>query len=399
MSEWIECKLGELLDKVIDNRGKNPPYTDNGYEVIETSSISGDTKFPDYAAVKKYVNEETYKNWFRGHPKAGDILIITVGNGIGSVSLMQFDRGVITQNLIGLRFLCETAVSSFYYYFLNQSNIQDFLKSLNIGSAQPSLKVPHLLGINVPLPPLPEQKAIANVLSSLDDKIDLLHRQNKTLEAMAETLFRQWFIEEAKEDWEEKPLSFFGEIICGKTPSKSERRYFIGDIPFIKIPDLHGMTFVYKTEDSLSYEGMLSQPKKTIPRGSICVSCIATVGLVSMTITDSQTNQQINSIIPSEEKYRYYIYLVMKNSYDLLQALASGGTATLNLNTGNFSKILVVLPDINTLSAFHGLVEPLFNKVFSNQSQIQTLEKLRDNLLPKLMSGEVRVAYDQQAAA
>ena len=126
------------------------------------------------------------------------------------------------------------------------------------------------------LPPLPEQRAIAEILSALDDKIDLLHRQNETLEALASTLFRQWFIEEAEDDWEERPLSFFGEIVCGKTPSKTNPKFFGGDIPFIKIPDMHGNVFVFNTIDTLSESGMNTQINKTLPAKSICVSCIAT---------------------------------------------------------------------------------------------------------------------------
>src|SRR5690625_2477527 len=193
-------------------------------------------------------------------------------------------------------------------------------------------------------PELPEQRAIASVLSSLDDKIDLLHRQNQTLEQMAETLFRQWFVEEADEGWEERPLSQFGQIICGKTPSKKKAKYFNGEYPFIKIPDMHGKTFVFDTQDKLSEEGFLSQKNKALPPKSINVSCIATVGLVTMNAFPSQTNQQINSIIPDDE-YRFYLYCEMKNSYELLHSMSSGGTATLNLNTGNFSKIPVLLPD------------------------------------------------------
>ncbi|HUM48370.1 MAG TPA: restriction endonuclease subunit S, partial [Chitinophagales bacterium] len=128
---------------------------------------------------------------------------------------------------------------------------------------------------------------------------------------MAETLFRQWFVEEAKEEWEEVPLDSLGKIICGKTPSKKVQDYFNGDIPFIKIPDMHGKTFVFDSEDSLTVAGANSQPNKTIPPKSICVSCIATVGLVVMNGKISQTNQQINSIIPSNETYRYFIYLKM----------------------------------------------------------------------------------------
>jgi type I restriction enzyme S subunit len=244
------------------------------------------------------------------------------------------------------------------------------------------------------MPSLIEQKAIASVLSSLDDKIDLLHRQNTTLEAMAETLFRQWFVEEAQDDWEEKPLSFYGDIVCGKTPSKQNHSYFNGEVPFIKIPDMHGNPFIFKTEDALTELGRSSQNNKTVPPYSICVSCIATVGLVSISTKPSQTNQQINTIIPKQSRYRYFLYLTMKASYDLLHAEASGGTATLNLNTGNFSRIGVPLPPDNLLLEFESIIDPIFNKIYHNQSQVLTLEKLRDNLLPKLMSGEVRVSLN-----
>ena len=290
---------------------------------------------------------------------------------------------------------CDTTkiLPKYLYYYLISDRSVEYLHTIAEGStsAYPSLKPSDIESLKILLPPLPEQRAIAGVLSSLDDKIDLLHRQNQTLEALAQTLFRQWFIEEAEEDWEERPLSFFGEIVCGKTPSKKEPELFGGDIPFIKIPDMHGNVFIFSTTDTLSESGKNSQFNKTLPAKSICVSCIATVGLVSMNIVESQTNQQINSIIPNKPEYRYFLFLLMRRSTDLLTSMASGGTATLNLNTGNFSQINVLFPGEEFLVNFHQLIKPLFNKIFHNQSQIKTLEKLRNTLLPKLMSGEVRV--------
>ncbi|KFD42434.1 hypothetical protein DK28_0205265 [Peptococcaceae bacterium SCADC1_2_3] len=281
--------------------------------------------------------------------------------------------------------------TKFLFYFLKNLELNQFAE----GSSHPLVTQTLLNSIDIEIPEKEtEQKAIASVLSSLDDKIDLLHRQNKTLEAMAETLFRQWFVEEAEEDWEEKPLSFFGDIICGKTPSKKIHSYFNGKIPFIKIPDMHGNIFVFETFDSLTEEGMYSQSNKTLPSKSICVSCIATVGLVSMNAIESQTNQQINSIIPKKEYHRYFLYFFMKSYYDLLHSMACGGTATLNLNTGSFSKIPVPYPGNKILLAFQAQVQPFFDKIFTSQKQIRTLEKLRNTLLPKLMSGEVRVEYD-----
>jgi type I restriction enzyme, S subunit len=286
---------------------------------------------------------------------------------------------------------------NYIFYLFSTEEFIDLSYSGSSGTRMPRADWNFMKETSWEIPPLPEQKAIGEVLSSLDDKIDLLHRQNKTLESLAETLFRHHFIDNAQDDWEEKPLSYFVEIVCGKTPSKKKHEYFEGYIPFIKIPDMHGKAFISSTTDTLTEEGKASQINKTLPPLSICVSCIATVGLVSMNIVESQTNQQINSIIPNKDIYRYFLYILMKNSTDLLIAMASGGTATLNLNTGNFSTIPVQSPPEKLLEKFNEEVKPMFEKILSNTKQIQTLEKLRDTLLPKLISGDVRVQYKEVA--
>ena len=245
--------------------------------------------------------------------------------------------------------------------------------------------------MQVLLPPIDEQKRIAGVLSSLDDKIDLLNRENATLEALAETLFRHYFIENPNPTWKEMPVSYYGKVICGKTPAKKNAEYYGGEVPFVKIPDMHGKTYVFNSDDTLTKEGQASQKEKTLPKESIMVSCIATVGLVSMNANEVQTNQQINSVVPYYEHYRYYLYCWFKSMYDELNTMASGGTATLNLNTGDFSRIGIPMPDEAKIKEFHLLVEPLFAKTKSNQQQMQTLAIQRDTLLPRLMSSEVKV--------
>jgi type I restriction enzyme S subunit len=368
VSEWREYKLGDIGTF---SYGKMPKK-----DLLNT----GD--FPTFSGYKyQYTYPESNCN-------KNDLIVVARGvGGTGDVKIVREDC-YLTNLSLKMDFDSEIAVDKFVYYFYSIET----LRYLDSDSAQSQITITDLSNAYIPLPPLPEQKAIAEVLSSLDDKIDLLHRQNKTLEQMAETLFRQWFVEEAGEDWEEVPLSYFGKIICGKTPSKKKPEFYNGDIPFIKIPDMHRNTYIFHTADTLTMEGSNSQKNKLLPPESICVSCIATVGLVSMNIVESQTNQQINSIIPSKDVYRYFLYLYMKASYDELHAMASGGTATLNLNTGSFSKTEVIKPNLNILEKFHNMVETKFNKIFSNQKQIRTLQSLRDTLLPKLMSGEVRIA-------
>ena len=196
MSDWKEYRLGDCIEFIIDNRGKNPPLSNNGYELIETISINSENKYPDYSKISKFVSKDTYNNWFRkGHPKKGDILISTVGANIGRVSIMNENRGCIAQNLIGLRTDKEKLIPDYLYYFLIKKSTQNTLSSLNIGSAQPSIKVPHLLNILINVPNIQRQEEIANILSSLDEKIQLNTQINQTLEQIAQALFKSWFVD------------------------------------------------------------------------------------------------------------------------------------------------------------------------------------------------------------
>jgi type I restriction enzyme S subunit len=216
------------------------------------------------------------------------------------------------------------------------------------------------------------------------------NRRNDNLEQQAQALFNYYFIDCHKK-WERKSLYEFGNIICGKTPPKSNKGYFGGNIPFIKIPDMHNSVFVSLSEDSLSDNGDKSQIKKGIPPYSILVSCIATVGLVVMNTKYSHTNQQINSIIPKYENTRLYLYQKLKRMSEQLQQLARGGTATLNLNTGIFSRILIDAPDEETLTKFHLIMQPIFKKIEFLSYENQKLALFRETILPKLMSGELKI--------
>jgi len=398
MSEWSKTTLSNYIDVINGFAFKSKNFIDeqisNSLPIIKIKNVAnGDVnlnsvQYHEYnTSLSKYLIEN------------GDILIALTGNHpqaltqvVGQTSRYKLKNKALLNQRVAKIVAKGNFCHDFLYYFLKNEWTHEYLANQSSGSAnQANISKKDIEALPISLPPLKEQKAIAEVLSFLDDKIDLLHRQNKTLENLAQTLFRQWFIEEADEGWEEKPLSDFGDVICGKTPSKKKPEYYNGTVPFIKIPDMHGNTFIFNTTDTLTEEGSNSQKNKLLPPKSICVSCIATVGLVSINIIESQTNQQINSIIPKEDNYRYYLYLFMKLSYDLLHAMASGGTATLNLNTGNFQKMNILKPNDKSLDDFHTLVEPQFNKIFANQQQIKTLENLRDTLLPKLMSEEVRV--------
>ena len=300
----------------------------------------------------------------------------------------------------------------FAYYLLKSMSFGQY----NAGSAVPTLNRNHIHSIEIKYPPLPVQKKIASILSSLDDKIELNTRMNNVLEEIARALFRRWFVAFEFPDNEGKPYKSAGgkmvesemgsvpegwnvrklndiskEIICGKTPSTKILEYYGNSTPFITIPDMHNQVYAISTERYLSINGVQSQPKKTIPKNSICVSCIATPGLVCLTAKNSQTNQQINSIVCKDEISPYFIYFSMLNISEFICTLGSSGSTTSNLNKGQFSKIKLIIPSCEIMKEFDKITSPIFKQIKGNQIESQMLTEVRDTLLPKLMSGEIEV--------
>ena len=154
---------------------------------------------------------------------------------------------------------------------------------------------------------------------------------------------------------------------------------------------MHNNIFILKTTETLSEEGKNSQLNKTLSKGAICISCIATVGLVSIVSEESQTNQQINSIVLKEDFMREYLYYYLVSLRRKLKDMGSGGAVTLNVNTTSFSEVEILIPPKEILKTFNQVISPLFNKIWGNMQQNQTLSQIRDTLVPKLMSGEIRV--------
>jgi len=182
-----------------------------------------------------------------------------------------------------------------------------------------------------------------------------------------------------------------GNVVCGKTPSTKIPEYYGDDVPFITIPDMHGNIFVISTQRKLSHVGAASQARKTLPAGSICVSCIATPGLVVITTEESQTNQQINSVIPRQPGETYYWFWVLRDLGNEIKAGGSGGSVLTNLSTGRFSELRILACPRELRRAYHSHVASIFERILTNLRETNTLAALRDALLPKLIRGEIRV--------
>ena len=291
----------------------------------------------------------------------------------------------------------------FLYYMMSLMDLSRY----NEGTSIPSLRTETLNRLDFPIPNLDYQNRVLSILSSIDKKIEINEKINKNLIAIAKAKFRYSFInyEDYEGEFKDTDYGVIPEtfevyslnemsknIVCGKTPSTKVESNYGDEMPFITIPDMHNNVFVINTERRLSLEGIKTQPKKTLPANSVCVSCIATAGLVSLTFEESQTNQQINSIICKDNICPYFMYLYLEELSEYIKLLGSGGSTTLNLNKNEFSKIKVAIPPQEDMDKFHSFVNPIFEKIKYNQLEIIELQNLRDTLLPKLMSGEIDVS-------
>lgn len=320
-------------------------------------------------------------------------ILLSINGTIGNLAKYDGGHYVLGKSACYIDILDVSRITKDYLYYLCSGKyFQEFIKTEATGTTIKNVPLKALRNFKFNLPELHEQKQITNILGTIDEKIELNRKMNKTLEQLGQALFREYFINnpEAK-NWPKGKVSDLGAVITGKTPSKTKSEYFGGEIQFLKVPDMHGQSIVIKTSDSLTKEGAASQKGKLIPKYSTCVSCIATVGLVSLAGSNLQTNQQINSIIPKIQEYKFYNYLVMLDKTELIKTMASGGTATPNLNKGHFENIKVTLPPIDVLAQFDMRVANIFEKIELNMREVENLQRLRDSLLPLLISGKLKV--------
>ena len=400
--EWKEVRLGDVCTRVCS--GGTPKSTNLSYYGGEIPWLN--TKEIDFNRI--YSTEKTITDSGLNNSSAKWIVpnTITVAMYGATAGKSCIVKVPMTTNQACCNLAINDKVADYEFVYYSLKNDYTTLASLANGGAQQNLNAQIIKDYVLKMPSLADQHRIASILSSLDRKIELNNKINADLEEMAQAIFKNWFVDfepfkDGKfvdselgmipEGWKVGRLGDMGTIVCGKTPSKANSNYYGGDIPFIKIPDMHGNVFVESSEDRLTEQGSLSQIKKLIPPYSLMVSCIATVGLVSINTKPSHTNQQINTIIPHNKSALFYLYQYIKNNEELLKNMGRGGTTTLNVNTKSFSNIRLFIPSDIALLQFHQIVEGLFKKIELNMQESRTLSLLRDTLLPRLMSGELEV--------
>ena len=408
MSEWKFQKLSEApLDIIDGDRGKNYPshneFSNNGHCLfLSTKNVCVDGF--DFSECQ-FISKERDGLLRKGKLQRNDLVLTTRGT-VGNIAFysnaVPYENIRINSGMVVIRPKADQLYPRFNYYLFRYLK-NDFFSFIS-GSAQPQLPIKDLNKMEVNLPPLSEQKTIAGVLSSLDDKIDLLHRQNKTLEAMAEMLFRQWFVEEADEKCEFRKLDEIAFVQNGYAFNSSDY-----------IENINDCLEVLKMGHIEKGGGLKINPKRDyVPRNDKLSRWILNKGDIVMAMTDMKDNVVILGVpamIDKDDAYvlnqrvariflksniklisQYFLYIQLKNPGFIadLQSKANSGVQV-NLSTDAIRSSEIIIPPMKTQVEKGQLIMDSYLKKEKNDIQIRTLEKLRNTLLPKLMIGEVRV--------
>jgi type I restriction enzyme S subunit len=409
--EYNLDELGYLGRGKSTHRPRNDPALYGGdYPFVQT----GDVKAANFY-VRSF--EQSYNEVGLSQSKLWDegTLAITIAANIAETAVLDI-KACFPDSVVG--FIPNDKLVDVYFVKYYIDFIKREMQSISQGTTQDNLSLDKLRTFKFKVPKDRDVVTkISTTLLNYDNLIENNNRRIAILEDMAQSLYREWFVNfrypnhQDKVDadgkpkrvdsplgsipvgWEVKKIKDLGTVITGKTPSTTKPEYYkSSDVPFLKTPDMHGSIFSVDVEDYLSDEGANSQKNKFIPANSVCVACIgAKAGVVTITSEKLQTNQQINSLVLDDLRMREYFYLFAVSLHQKIHALGSSGATMTNVNKSKFEGIEVLIPPESLLESFHSIISPCFDSILNLQKRNKNLKKQRDMLLPKLISGTIKL--------
>jgi type I restriction enzyme S subunit len=435
MENWKKYKLKELVELKSGYAFKGADFISAGVPVIKIKNVKpGKIVFDNLS----YVSREVANKAQNFRILSNDILITMSGNRIegtpetwvGKVALFKHNGEFLLNQRVGILKVKDTnSVSEvFISLLLSSEGFQyHFISKATSSGGQANISPSLIYGTDVTIPPIEEQKAIAKILSSLDDKIELNRRMNKTLEAIARALFKAWFVdfepvranmenrpsesaspEIAKlfpsefengipKDWERKPLIEFFRLIGGGTPKTTNPEYWNGEILWYSVVDAPNESdvFVIDTEKKITQLGLEKSSTKLLRKGLTIISARGTVGKLAITGAEMIMNQSCYAI---EGKYGdYFTFYVVKEAITELKQKTHGAVFD-TITQDTFKSISQILPKEKVITEFEIKVDPVMRRIESNLRMSKELSEIRDSLLPRLISGKLPVSKIEDKA-
>ena len=407
MEEWKEYKLGEVVTLTIDYRGKTPlklggNWSSSGYRALSAKNIkTGHIVNEDSI---RFVDEELYKKWMKDEVQRGDIFI-TSEAPFGQVYYWDSDEKIVlSQRLFCLR-LSEDVCSKYVYYYMTTGAFQFELDGRATGTTVVGLRQPELLKCRIKLPSLSTQRQISSILSSLDDKIEINRKINENLEQQAQALFKSWFV-----DFEPFKNGEFIESELGMIP----KGWRVGCLDELCSFISRGLTPKYdETSDELILGQTcvrnnivtLNNARKHRPKtknekwvqqwdvllNSTGVGSLGRVGIVYFNMDNVAIDSHITVVRTSNPIYRHYVGRNLLSRQLEIENMAVGSTGQTELPRDRVKVMTIIIPSQDSMIRFNNIIEPMAISMYNNIIESRRLAELRDTLLPKLMSGELKV--------
>lgn len=392
MGVWKTYKLGDIANVIM---GQSPSGDTCNTDGCGTPLLNGPTEFGTH-----YPFPVQYTIDPKKLSDIDDILFCVRGSTTGRMNWAN-NKYAIGRGLAAIRHKHGKEYKHFLKGLLD-FNLNRLLGNAT-GSTFPNIGGNQLKDFIIQAPDLPTQRQIAQILTSLDDKIELNLQMNQTLEAMAQAIFKEWFVDfnfpgfdgnlvdELPKGWRIGSVLEIATLLSGGTPKTNVPEYWDGDINWISAKDITSSNnqFIIETEKTITELGIKKSAAKLLPIFTTIISARGTVGnfcILSKKMAISQSNYGLKSNLD----YDFFIFLLVKNLIQMMKAF-SYGTVFDTITTKTFQEMEIIIPDNTTIEEFEKIIKPIYSKILTNQLQNQSLTQTRNTLLPKLMSGNLEV--------
>lgn len=425
-ASWPILSLREAGVQLLDCEHKTPSAQPTGYPYIAIPQLKEGRI--DFDAARR-ISEKDFAAWTRkASPQQWDVVLSRRCNPGETAFIPEGAKCALGQNLVLLRADGQGIFPPFLRWLTRSPAWWEQIgKFLNVGAVFDSLKCADIPHFRLPIPPLPEQRTIADILGSLDDKIELNRRMNETLEATARAIFKSWFVDfdpvrskmegrkpagmsdevaalfpdsfqdspigEIPKDWRIKRIDDLADVVGGTTPSTKKRSYWEGGTHAWATPkDLSGLSvpILLDTERRITDAGLAQIGSGLLPKGTVLLSSRAPIGYLALAEIPVAINQGFIAMLPKAETSSLFLLSWASTSHKEIVSRANGSTF-LEISKGNFRPIPVAAPPDGVMREFDRLAQPIYQRIVECARESHTLANIRDTLLPKMISGMLRV--------